>query len=97
SSRFVQRVMLLEVGERLCPRTDRVEEERELAARCETERHRARQHPPRCLQHEELSGDPWIEGSPRHPNERIRADRLDGDDATTLAPPPRHRSAPEAK
>jgi NAD(P)H-flavin reductase len=42
-----------------------------------TERHRTRQHPSRRLEHEELAGDPGIEGSARHPDERVRPDRLD--------------------
>ena len=51
----------LERGERARAGPDRVDQERELAARREAERHRPRQHPARRLEHEELARDARLE------------------------------------
>ena len=67
----------LERGERARARADRVDQERELAARREAERHRPRQHAAGRLEHEELARDARIEPAARHAQQRVRADRLD--------------------
>src|SRR5207247_8472709 len=85
-SDFVAR---LELGERTRAGTDRVDQERKLAARRETEAHRTRQHAAGCLEHEELSWTTSSEGAARDAQQRVRPDPLDGDDTTTLA---RHAS-----
>ena len=67
----------LERGERARARADRVDQERELAARREAERHRPRQHAARRLEHEELPGMPGSSPPRVDAQQRVRADRLD--------------------
>src|SRR3954466_8028094 len=78
-------VAALERRERACAGTDGVEEERELAARCEAERHRTRANGTPCFEHEELAGCAGIDASAFDAHERVRAYGLDRDDLTTLA------------
>ena len=49
-------------------------------ARREAERHRPRQQPARRLEHEELPGHARVEPAAVDAEQRVRADRLDGDD-----------------
>src|SRR5581483_645011 len=81
-------------GERARPRSDRVEQELQLAGRREAEAHRPRQHTSRRCEHEELSGHTGVDGAALDPQERIRTDRLDAEDAKTLATRWSHRSSP---
>ena len=81
----VQLLARLERGERLRARPDRIEQEPELAPRREAERHRPRQRPARRLEHEELAGPARVGAAALDTEERVRPDRLDGDDPTTLA------------
>src|SRR5204863_3467007 len=64
----------LELRERARAGTDRVDQERELAARRETEAHRTRQDAAGCLEHEELSRTTSIEGAARDAQQLVRAD-----------------------
>jgi len=93
----VNRVAWLERREGTCPRTDRVEQEPELAAGSKAERHRARQHAAGRLKHEELARNPGIDAAALETDERVGPERLDRDDSTTLARRPRHRCAPGAR
>ena len=70
----VDRVARGERAERACPGADRVDEERELPFRREAEAHRAREHAPRGLEHEELPGSPGLETAPLDAEERVRPD-----------------------
>src|SRR5581483_6164741 len=100
-SEDVDALTRLERAERRRPGTDRVDEERELAGRGETERERTRQQPPRRLEHEELTGRARLDRAALEPEERVLADALAAGDAEPLAsrrhrrPPP--RSAPAAR
>ena len=81
----VDRVTCGQRAESPCPGADRIDEELELAAWRATQAHRTREHSPRCLEHEELPRDPWIELASLEPEERVRADLLDPDRPQLLA------------
>ena len=67
------------------PGPDRLDQERELAGGGEAERHRPRQEAARCLEHEELAGDPGLEPAAVDPQQCVGADLFVRDDATPLA------------
>ena len=84
-------VARLECAESARPRSDRVDQEGELAGRRKTEAHRPRQEAARGLEHEELAGDARLQAAAADTQERVRADLLGAGDLSLLGP---HRSAP---
>ena len=83
----VDRVARLELAQGLGARTDRIDQERELAGRRKTERERPRQQPAGCLEHEELPGRAGIERAALEPQQRVEPHRLDAVHAEQLATP----------
>jgi hypothetical protein len=87
----VDRLARLERGEGSGSRPDRIDEKGQLARRRETQAHRARQHPPRSFEHEELARDSRLEPSALESQKRVRPDLLPAGDgeatATGLARP----------
>ena len=75
-----------ERAESACARPDRVDEELELAGHRPAQAHRAREHTPRSLEHEELSGDTRLEIPSLEPDEPVGADLLDADRPQPLSP-----------
>jgi len=69
-----------DAGERLRPRSDRVDEKAELGAGRKREAHRPRQEAPGRREHEELARDTGLEPSSPEAEEPVRTDVLDPDD-----------------
>ena len=74
-------VARLELAERGRARSDRIDQECELAGRREAERERARQQPSWGLEHEELPRCARLEVAALEPQQRVQADRLFAGDA----------------
>src|SRR5262249_60652360 len=83
----------LELAQRLRAGPDRIDQEGKLAWRSETERQRARQHPARSFEHEELSRRAWVDLTTLKPQQRVEADALTTRDRQQGAPR-RHPRAP---
>ncbi len=81
-----------DAGQRLRPRSDRVDEEAELGAGREREAHRPGQQAPGRGEHEELTRDAGLEASPLDAEEPVGADVLDPDDVKQFS----SQLAPEA-
>ena len=84
-SEDVDRVTGRQSAESARPGADRIDEELELTAWRATEAHRAREHSPRRLEHEELPRDAGFEIASREPEERVRADLLGAERSELLA------------
>ena len=75
----------LDGAESARPRADRVDQEGELAGRCEAERHGSRQHAPGRLEHEELPGTAGVDAAPLEAEQPVGPDGLDARDREALA------------